>query len=737
MQKKADQNEIDVANYLELFELQNTIFGMVAEDAGEQAILDELCRLQERLVAGSIASIMRLADDGHSLNVLAAPSLNADAKIELSGLQTGAGNGSCANVIFQQSPQYVRCIEKDERWADAKELAEKYRLKACWSVPVNLDGKVVGTFALSCLSEREPSAFEQTLLSQGARIVSIVLDREKHHKRDVLVSRVFENISEGILVADRANRIIETNDAFTAITGYGDEEILGRNPQFLIAEEEHVPGLSNTIFKALSSHGVWRGEVQIRRADGVLSYEWVTVSLLKDDAGRREGLLYVISDINELKVSQEQLAHLAYHDPLTGLANRPMLEERITHMVMRSEREKRMGALLFLDLDRFKYLNDTFGHATGDRMLVEIGKRLEHAMRKEDTVARFGGDEFVVLLESISDRESVFEKAQTLLQLFQSPFDYDGHNYRIYASIGIAIFPENGADAETLIKHADTAMYQAKKTPEHISFYTPKMSEHTRERLVLEKELHDALEHHELEVYYQPVLKGDDTSLYSAEALVRWNHPSRGLVLPGEFIPFAEETGLISQIDEWVLMQVIADLRRWHSETRNRIVPVSVNISGRHINGQDVTRLIQILNRSALARDYIGLEVTETYLMEFAEETIVQLQRLKHAGIRLSMDDFGSGYSSLGFLKRFKIDTLKIDQLLVADIVTDPEDRSIADAIIKMGHSLGLSIIAEGVESLEQYETLRSFGCDAVQGFYFDKALQCDAFEEKYLRRIG
>ncbi len=728
-------------NYTELFEMQNSILEMMGSDAPEGDILDRLCLLQEKLVPGAVASIMTYDEREGRLHLLAAPSLSEEAREAFEALVPGPENGSCANVIWHDAPQYVYCIPEDGRWAGNLEVAERFGLKACWSMPVHVDGKLVGTFALSSFVERKPSPFEKMLLSVGARIAGIVLKREHHRekivrqqKRVYLLAKVFENVSEGIVITDRNNRIVEINPAFEAITGYSEAAVKGKLPVFMVDSEERT-ALRRDIVRAIREKGFWRGEMRIVRADGEPSFEWVSVSKLKSDDGKTDGFLYVISDINELKISQQKMAYMAFHDTLTGLANRDLLMERIGHIIDRSERMPLSAAVLFLDLDRFKYLNDTFGHAAGDQLLIEVGRRLKHALRKADTIARFGGDEFVILLEDVDNRERIFEKAEFILSLLKKPFEFEKHSFVIYGSIGIAIFPDDGTDGQTLLKHADTAMYQAKQSPEHIRFYAPQMSEHTLKSLVLEKELHTALNRGEFEVYYQPIVTGENRTFCCAEALVRWRHPERGLVYPGEFVPFCEETGLISQLDEYVLETVIADLRRWHSDPLNRIVPISVNISGRHINQQDVTRLIHILNRSALGRDYIGLELTETYLMQFAEETVIQLERLKHAGVKLAMDDFGSGYSSLGYLKRFKIDKLKIDRLLVHDIVEDGDDRSIADAIIKMGHSLGLEIIAEGVETAAQYETLRSFGCDMMQGYFFDRALPAETFVEKYLRR--
>ena len=612
MKTPLSSTSILIEDYQEILELQNAILEKVAEDAGKKEVLDELCRLQEKMVPGSVATIMLLNPADGKMYVEAAPSLQREAVEQLNGLTPDEGNGSCANAVFRKEPQFVNAIGSDPRWRNVMAFARQYCLNACWSMPVILHGEVVGTFALTSFEEREPALFHKMLLTVGARIVGVVLKREQN---------------------------------------------------------------------------------------------------------------------------REKLSYLAFHDPLTGLVNRTRLEQRINELVAGPGIYGNAAALLFVDLDRFKYLNDTFGHEAGDGLLAELAKRLARLVKTGDTVARFGGDEFVILLANESRHDAILEKARSVIEVLKEPFDVAQQRFVIYGSIGIALYPDDGRDAQTLLKHADTAMYQAKQTQDHIRFYAPQMSEKSFRSLVLERELHEAIRLGQFTVYYQPVFEGNGTDLRGAEALVRWQHPERGLLLPAEFIPFAEETGIISGIDEIVLEQVITDLRRWHMESMNRIVPISVNISGRHINEKDVTYLTRILNRSALARDYIVLELTETYLMQYAEETVIQLERLKHAGVKLAMDDFGSGYSSLGYLKRFKIDTIKIDQILVRDIVEDKDDRSIAEAIIKMAHSLGLQVVAEGVETLEQLEMLKRFGCDALQGFYFDRALPGRLFEDKYLRR--
>ena len=732
---------IIVEDYLQIFDLQNTVLELVAADASQQEILNKLCLMQEALLPGSSATVMLLNAGGDRLHVMAAPSLDEAARRELDGLKPEDGYGSCASAVASGKAQFVVCTLDDERWAMAAEFAEKYHLKSCWSMPVVIDERVIGSFALTSFEERRPAPFAKMMLSVAARIVSIVVRREEHRRRIregaeriQLLAKVFESIGEGIIVTDRNNAVIEVNAAFELLTGYREADVRGKLPtHFLDPDVEY--GLNVDMLRSIASEGVWRRELLLRKADGTRAHEWVSASKLLDAQGRHEGYLYVLSDIDELKMSQEKLVEMAFHDALTGLANRALLMERIAHFVARAERNSAShAAVLFLDLDRFKYFNDTFGHASGDHVLIEIAARLKRQLRKGDTIARFGGDEFVILLEDEMERDVILKIAVGLLEAIKVPVEIKGHRFVIGGSIGIAIFPNDGKDAETLLKHADTAMYEAKQNREHISFYRPQMSEHTMKSLVLEKELYEAFAREEFDVCYQPILQAKSGMVYGAEALVRWHHPERGTIYPAEFITFAEEIGLIAKLDEWVLDHVIADLRRWHAAAEYAMVPVSVNISGRHINQEDVTGLIRILNKSALAREYIGLELTETYLMQFAEETVVQLERLKHAGVRLAMDDFGTGYSSLGYLKRFKMDTIKIDMLLVRDIERDVEDRSIADAIINMGHSLGMKIVAEGVETEGQKEILTQLGCDALQGFYFDRAIPEARFAEKYLK---
>lgn len=732
---------IIVEDYLQVFDLQNAVLELVAADASKQEVLDKLCRMQEALVPGGIATVMLMNEKRDRLHLLAAPSLDDEARRELDGLKLESGYGSCVSAVMSGETQFVICVPEDERWAKSVEFAQKHHWKSCWSMPVFIDEQVMGSFALFSVEEWRPAPFAKMLLSIAARIVSIVLRREEHRRRIresaeriQLLAKVFESISEGIVVADRNNAIIEVNPAFEILTGYRESDVKGKHPSDFL-DPDIEDGLNVEMLKSIASEGVWRKELQLRRIDGSKVLEWVSASKLLDAEAKHEGYLYVLSDINDLKRSQEKLAEMAFHDILTGLANRALLMERIAHFIARAERSATLhAALLFLDLDRFKYYNDTFGHASGDRVLIEIAKRLKQNLRKGDTIARFGGDEFVIVLEEEMDRGRILKIAHTLLEKIKEPLEINEHRFVIGGSIGIALYPDDGRDAETLLKHADTAMYQAKQNREHVSFYAPQMSEHTLKSLVLEKELHEAFERNEFDVCYQPILNAQTGMLYGAEALVRWHHPERGTVYPADFITFAEEIGIISRLDEWVLEHVIADLRRWHAAADYALVPVSVNISGRHINQEDVSGLIHILNKSALAREYIGLELTETYLMQFAEETVVQLERLKHAGVRLAMDDFGTGYSSLGYLKRFKMDTIKIDMLLVSDIEYNVEDRSIADAIIKMGHSLGLKIIAEGVETEAQKKILQALGCDAFQGFYFDRAIPEGDFADQYLK---
>jgi diguanylate cyclase (GGDEF)-like protein len=459
----------------------------------------------------------------------------------------------------------------------------------------------------------------------------------------------------------------------------------------------------------------------------------MSISVIHDAQTKAKNYLALTLDISQLKASEEKLSYMAFHDPLTGLANRTKLFDRIDQFIKRSRRTQSIGALLYLDLDRFKNINDSLGHTVGDQMLVEVAERLSSRIRAHDLIARVGGDEFVLWLEDLQNIGEAEVVAEKFLSIFNEPFEINSHEYQLQGSIGIALYPQDARERDSLLKNADAAMYRAKEDPKRrVAFYRAQMTQQAKTSLRLETELFQALKNRDFELYYQPKIDAQSGEMRGAEALIRWNHPTRGLVMPGEFIPFAEQTALISQLGEYVLERAFEQLRIWRQHSSVEM-SMSVNISGRQLNDDDINSLLRIIGVNIDLAPFIVIELTETFLMHHAHSAVGMLERLKDSGVKLSIDDFGTGYSSLGYLKRFKVDELKIDRLLINDIEIDVNDRVISSAVIAMAHTLGLTVVAEGVETQAQIDILRESGCDLFQGFYFDCPLDAETFFKRYL----
>ncbi|MEJ2420025.1 MAG: EAL domain-containing protein, partial [Exilibacterium sp.] len=442
----------------------------------------------------------------------------------------------------------------------------------------------------------------------------------------------------------------------------------------------------------------------------------------------------ISSDISQHKEAEKHIRQLAYFDALTGLPNRVLLNDRIEQVLTKAQRNHSVVALMFLDLDRFKNINDSLGHRMGDAVLIETAKRIKMAVREADTVSRLGGDEFILVL-SEADNEGVAHVAEKVIQAITKPFYIANHELSVSPSIGISMYPVDGINAETLVQSADSAMYRAKQSGRNTyRFFTPEMYVHANRILQLENALRQALNQHQLQLYFQPQQEIHTGNVVGCEALLRWNHPTFGMVSPTEFVPIAEDSGQIPMIGEWVLRSAVKQIKVWE-RAGLPLVPVAVNLSVaqfRQLNLNEI--IIQILKENSLAPKYLELELTETIPMEDPAAAIDITTRLHQSGIKLSIDDFGTGYSSLSYLKRLNIHKLKIDQSFVRDIATDPEDEEIVRAIIGLAKSLKMRTIAEGVETIEQLEILRAQGCDEIQGFYYSKPLTAMAFEQ-LLRR--
>lgn len=532
---------------------------------------------------------------------------------------------------------------------------------------------------------------------------------------------VFESTAEGMMIVEAEGHLAAVNKAFTSITGYAQDEVLGRAPRFLYAGPEDE-GLFQSIWPQVVESGQWQGEVTARRKDGELFPQWLTVSAVRDERGALTHYVMVFTDITVLKRSQAQLDHLAHHDPLTDLPNRVLFNMRLNHALSVARRSGRRVGLLFLDLDRFKNVNDTLGHPVGDVLLQQVAHRFKERMHEVDTIARTGGDEFVVIAEEVVMPSDVAQIAQKLLSVFEDLFHVGTSDIHLGASIGISLFPEDGTEVETLLKNADIAMYRAKERGRNnYQFYTAELAVNAMERFRMEAALRHALERAELVLYYQPKVELAEGKVVGAEALLRWRHPELGLVAPDRFISVAEDNGLILPIGEWVLRSACDQMQSWLAQG----VPlrqVAVNLSAVQVLRGDVVGAVQrALRDSGLPAQHLELEITESVLMEHAEETIQVLDDLRALGVTIAVDDFGTGYSSLSYLKRFPIDALKIDQAFVRDIPADSNDAAIIRAVIALGHSLQLRVIAEGVETAEQHAFLIEEGCDTAQGFLFGR----------------
>ncbi|MFA6442667.1 MAG: EAL domain-containing protein [Sterolibacterium sp.] len=555
--------------------------------------------------------------------------------------------------------------------------------------------------------------------------LSDITGRIEAAERQRLNTRMFEHSQEGIYITDEAERIISVNPAFCRITGYTAADVIGQTPR-LFESDRHDQGFYQLRNEAIQTRGSWHGEVWERRKNGEVYPKWSSISAVKNEQNRTTHYFSIFSDITERKRSEERINYLAFYDSLTGLPNRTLIHRLIDQALVEAERSQQQGALLFIDLNRFKPINDTLGHDVGDRLLQQVGQRFRNALRNADVVARMGGDEFVAALFNISRREHAGYVAQKLLDSLRDPILIDGHELRVGASIGISVYPEDGLATATLLRYADVAMYRAKQNPqESYAYFSAEMNQLAVGRLAMEAGLRRALEKGELLLHYQPKVDIASGRIIGAEALVRWNHPERGMVPPGEFIPIAEETGLIVSIGEWVLEQACSQARSW--EQRGYApVKLAVNISARQISAKLPGAIGQLLSRHRLTPAWLELELTESMLMNNTESVISMMDDLHAMGISLSLDDFGTGFSSLSYLKRFPIDTLKIDRSFITGTPGDADDCAIAGAIAGMAKQLRLKVIAEGVENAAQLSFLKSLGCDEIQGYFFSRPLPAD-----------
>lgn len=560
-----------------------------------------------------------------------------------------------------------------------------------------------------------------------------ITDRKEALMALNIAATAFES-QEGILVTDAESHILRVNSAFSEITGYSATEIIGKNPHIL-SSGRHDANFYSAMWGTLNSVGMWKGEIWNRRKNGEVYPEYLTITAVKNQNGKVTNYVASLADITQRKAAEMEIKNLAFFDPLTKLPNRRLLLDRLQQALSSTTRSGRTGAILFIDLDNFKNLNDTLGHDIGDQLLQSVAQRLETCVREGDTVARLGGDEFVVMLEDLSENaleaanqtESVGEK---ILSAMNIPYHLGKFEHHSTSSIGATLFSSNDASLDDLLKQADIAMYQAKKGGRNtLRFFDPKMQENITARTNLENELRKALASDQFRLFFQPQVD-DALRIVGAEALIRWEHPERGLVSPLEFIPVAEETGLILPIGQWVLETACAQLKRWEQSPISQHIILSVNVSAKQLWQADfVAQVEATIHRYAIDPSRLKLELTESMLQDSVEDTISTMRILKQMGVRFSLDDFGTGYSSLQYIKRLPLDQLKIDRSFVNDIVIDVGDKAIVTTIVAMARSLDMTVIAEGVETEAQKQLLLELGCFEFQGYLFGKPLNIHDFD--------
>ncbi len=612
------------------------------------------------------------------------------------------------------------------------DLAAQAGLATCWHAPFKDDaGQPLGTFGVYCEATAAPAPAlapgVSELIDEFARLTGLAVQRQRADLALRQAAAVFASTREGVLITDLSPRILAVNRAFSTITGYAEDEVLGKNPR-LLQSGRHDQGFYQAMWAGVRGCGHWQGELWNRRRDGEVYPELLSISTVQDEQGRPSHYVGVITDLSQLRRSEERLEHLAHFDPLTDLPNRLLVHSRLDHAIARARRQGGGIAVLALDLDRFKTVNDSLGQPVGDALLRALAERLRAALRPDDTLARLGGDEFLIVTEDLPDPEHAAALARAIGALLEQPFSPDAaRDLYLSASIGIALFPTDGQAAAELIQHADLAMNQAKAQGRgRFQFYTPALTRAAAERLELEARLRRALADGNLCVHYQPQCRIADGAACGAEALVRWSDPERGLIDPDRFIPLAEETGLIVPIGDWVLRTACLQARAWNAAGLAGL-RMAVNVSGRQlVDGNLVERVGAVLAETGLPPAQLTLELTESAIMGQGEHACDLLRGLRALGVGLAVDDFGTGYSSLAYLKRFPVDELKVDRSFVHGIPDDANDMQLVAAIIAMAHNLRLRVVAEGVETPKQLRFLAAQGCDTGQGYLIGRPLPAD-----------
>lgn len=691
-----------VEHYLHL----RTVGSLVHRDMLRFAENTPLSHVLERMVeTGQEAVLVELDDGGHGI-------FTERDMVRL--IAEGAEHGPIGTVATRS----LLTVDVDKNLYEAHRFMRRHRIRHCG---VSEAGRVVGIIGfLDLLTGIELAYIKELRSALDERDTALTTSQQNLQ----LAEKVIEASSEGIIITDAHGTIQRVNPAFCKVTGYHKEEAIGNNPSML-QSGRHDADFYKRIWSTLQREGKWRGEIWNRRKNGEIYPELLTITAIKDDQGEVRHYAALFVDITELKENERQIRHLAYYDPLTNLPNRRLFYDRLDLAIAQAHRNQHQLAVLFLDLDRFKRINDILGHAMGDRFLEDVSRRIEDCLREGDTVARTGGDEFVVLLPDIDHFDDAVTVAENIINKFAEPVTLEERSFLVTTSIGIAFYPEDGDDRETLLKHADIAMYRAKQRGRNnFSLFKPSMNEQARRRVMLEHDLREAIANQEIYLHYQPLVDASSHELIGAEALARWKHPTLGAICPDEFIYLAEETGLMDDLGAFVLETVGEDARQF-----TRPLNLSVNLSAQQFSSQTfLAEIARLQEKITLVGHQLTLEITETALMQDIDQHSRVMRELREKGIQFAIDDFGTGYSSLAYLRRLPLDVLKIDRSFVSEVLRSEDASVIVSATIALAHNLRLKVVAEGVEYPEQAEFLSALACDRLQGYYFGRPVSAQAF---------
>lgn len=692
-------------------------------------LLDELCYLIQERQPGCLASVLLLSEDGLRLTHGAAPSLPQAYIDGINGVEIGQGVGSCGTAAFNKELVVVENINTHPFWQPYKELAAIGNLQACWSQPIfGANNQVLGTFAMYYNEPKAPSVEDIVLILEASRLARFGIEHSRAQTQGKLSTLVAQHLPMGMITTDENFLISGVNPAFTHITGFSEQDVMGKTPDTLVSTPDQLDHFREIIAKLPPSRS-WTSEIQGKRKNQETYTAEICFSAIHDKNGNIIKSVALISDISERKRSEETIQYLANYDVLTNFPNRNLFYEHMTWAIEQGNHKNVSFSVAILDLDYFKEVNDNHGHDAGDELLIQAANRLKNCLNPGDTLARLGGDEFGIIISG-NNKDHLEQTTHQFLSKLSKPFKLrQVKECRLSGSLGVARFPEDGATISQLMKAADQALYAAKAAGRNTcKHFTQEMQQEAVDQALMHQDLRHAVERNELELHYQPILDLKSNSITQLEALVRWNHPDRGLVRPDIFIPLAEKTGIIREIGYWVREAALKQIK--HFSQLGFDLSVSVNLStAEFFDNELADHILGQIKKAEVCPSKLTIEITESLFIQNQADTQNFLEKLKNNQVQIALDDFGTGFSSLSYLSAFPVDKLKIDKSFIDDMIGDKRKQALVDSIISLGHSLDMQVIAEGIEQKEQLSELEQKQCDSIQGYFLSRPLDAISIE--------